>query len=261
MDPTARFAELVGRADGDVPLDEAALLIATHARPDVDVGAGLALLDDMAAGCGDATFTRWRTHVFVELGFTGNTDDYYDPANSFLDEVLHRRVGIPITLAVVGIEVARRLGLAVRGVGMPGHFLLRHDAGDTTTFVDAFRDGQLLDAGECEALFRSLQPPGASFLPSFLDPVGNRAIVARMLANLRAIYTARGDVEALEWVTALRQAVPGISPLERRDLARAYGSAGRFGRAARELEALAEDVPAEAADLLQEAQALRARLN
>src|SRR5439155_20561951 len=197
MDPTARFTELVRRADDDIPLDEAALLIAAHGRPGVDVAAGLAALDEVAAGCGAHTFAGWRARLFDELGFTGNDRDYYEPANSFLDVVLERRTGIPITLAVVGIEVGRRIGVPLAGVGMPGHFLVRHDGDGDPVFVDAFSGGRLLDEAGCEALFRSHQPAGAAFDPAYLDPVRPRAIVERMLANLRAVYAARRDPDGL----------------------------------------------------------------
>ena len=174
--------------------------------------------------------------------------------------MLERRTGIPITLAVVGIEVGRRIGVPLAGVGMPGHFLVRHDGGGDPVFVDAFSGGRLLDEAGCEALFRSHQPAGAAFDPSYLDPVRPRAIVERMLANLRAVYAARRDPDGLAWVTALRQ-VLGAPALERRELARVMAAVGRYDRAGRELEALAEAVPGEADSLLAEAQALRARLN
>src|SRR5947209_12517593 len=129
-DPTARFAELVQRPEEELPLDEGALLIAAHANPELDVEFELALLDDLAERCPAPTLDALRQHLFVDLGFTGNVDDYYDPDNSFLDQVVRRRVGLPIALSVLGIEVGRRLGLRLGGVALPGHFLLRHDGGD-----------------------------------------------------------------------------------------------------------------------------------
>jgi regulator of sirC expression with transglutaminase-like and TPR domain len=176
-----------------------------------------------------------------------------------LNEVIRRRTGIPISLSVLGMEVGRRLGVELAGVGMPGHFLLRH-RGEPGVFVDAFDGGRLLDESGCKELFGRLRP-GSAFLHSYLDPVGPRAIVARMLANLQAGYAARGDIDDLRWVFDLRLAIPGTPVSERRHLAHALASRGRFVEAAQELDRLAELVPDEAQTLGAEAVALRARLN
>src|SRR5690606_13265031 len=119
------------------------------------------------------------TTLFRSLGFAGDVEDYGNPRNSLLDSVLDRRRGIPITLAVVLIEVARRAGVALEGVGMPGHFLVRA-AGDGELFADPFH-GVVLDRAGCEKLFAALHGPRARFRDRFLDPVGPRAILARML--------------------------------------------------------------------------------
>lgn len=261
MDPTAGFAELVQRPEAELPLDQAALLIATHAEPDLDVAAEMAALDELAARCPVPTFDGWRRYLFEDLGFTGNIEDYFDPANSFLNVVRRRRLGLPITLSVLGMEVGRRLGIPIAGVGMPGHFLLRSADGGEHRWVDPFLGGRVLDRAGCEARFRTVNGADAPFLPSYLEPTGPRAILARMLLNLRGIYARRGDLEALTWVYELRLAIPGTSPLERRDLARVLGSTGQFVDAAESLEELADSVPDAAESLRAEAQALRARLN
>ena len=258
MDPTTRFTELVRGPEAALPLDEAALLIAAHARPLLDVPAELAKLDDLAAGIAERTLEGWRRHLFVDLGFTGDVRRYYDPANSFLNEVVRRRTGLPITLSVLGIEVGRRIGLRFEGVGMPGHFLLRSDA---DTFVDPFERGRILDRAGCAERFSALHGAGTPFLPGYLDPVGPLAILDRMLNNLKSVYGARGDVSALSWVFDLRTALPGASPLERRDRARVMGASGRFVEAAEELERLVDEVPEQEEALLSEAFAFRARLN
>jgi regulator of sirC expression with transglutaminase-like and TPR domain len=260
-DPTARFAALVQGPDATVPLDRAALLIAAHARRDLDEEAVLARLDALAAGCADPGFEGWRRHLFVDLGFTGNVEDYYDPDNSFLDQVLERRVGLPITLSVLAMEVGRRMGLRLAGVGMPGHFLLQDLDAVPARWVDPFAAGRVLDRAAVEERFHVVNGASTPFHESYLDPVGPRAILGRMLANLKAIYARRGDLQALAWVFALRLSIPGTPALERRDLARVLGSTGQFVEAARELEALAETLPGQAPALLAEAVALRARLN
>ena len=258
MDPTARFTELVEGPEEELALDEAALLIAAHGQPGLDVDAELDVLDSLAAGIPERTLEGWRHHLFVDLGFTGNVKRYYDPANSFLNEVVRRRRGLPITLSVLGMELGRRVGVRLEGVGMPGHFLLRHGPEE---FVDPFESGRLLDRAGCVERFRAVNGPRAPFQPSYLDPVGPRAILARMLNNLKSVYAARGDIAALSWVFDLRMALPGASPLEGREWARVLGATGRFVEAANELEALAQLLPEHEESLLSEAFAFRARLN
>ena len=255
-----RFVALVAGSEEELRLDEAALLIAAHAHPELDVDEELGRLDRLAAGCTEPTLEGWRRHVFEVLGFTGDADNYYDPDNSYLDTVLRRRKGIPITLSVVGIEIARRLGIALVGVGMPGHFVLRA-ADDADLFIDAFAGGRLLDREGCRERFRAVHPAGTPFSDSFLDPVGPRDVVARMLANLKSIFAESGDLTGLEWVMELRLAIPGMPVLERRDRARARAAAGRFRAAADELEELALVRPDLAEDLEAEAVSLLARLN
>ncbi|MGH9226718.1 MAG: SirB1 family protein [Acidimicrobiales bacterium] len=260
-DPTVPFADLVRGPEAGLQLDKAALLIAAHAYPDLDVEAELAKLDELAAGCPEPTFEGWRRYLFEELGFTGNVEDYYDPANSFLNEVVRRRTGLPITLSVLGIEVGRRIGVPLVGVSMPGHFLLGVKGPGPRRWVDPFAGGLVLDRDGCEARFHVVNGDSAGFDESYLEPVGPRAILGRMLANLKAIYATRGDLEALGWTLALRLALPGTPTMERRDLARVLGSAGQFVEAAETLEDLADAVPDESEALRNEATALRARLN
>lgn len=258
MDATGRFTELVGGPEDELALDEAALLIAAHAQPALDVTAELDALDELAAGIPEATLDGWRRHLFVDLGFSGDVKRYYDPANSFLNEVVRRRRGLPITLSVLGMEVGRRIGLRLEGVGMPGHFLLRHGP---DAFVDPFDSGRLLDRAGCVERFRATNGPQAPFQPAYLEPVGPRAILARMLNNLKSVYMARSDIGALSWVFDLRMALPGATPLEGREWALVLGATGRFVEAAVELEALAHLLPEQEETLLSEAFAFRSRLN
>lgn len=261
MDPTARFTELVQGPDADLRLDEAALLIAAHAHPALDVAAALDLLDELAAGIRGPTVEAWRRHVFHNLGFSGNVAQYYDPANSFLDDVVRRRVGLPITLSVLGMELARRVGLVLRGVAMPGHFLLRHDGGtDPPVFVDPFDGGRLLDRAGCAERFRAVNGD-APFFAGYLEPVGPRLVLARMLANLKSVYVARGNLAGLTWVFTLRLALPGTPPIEHREWARVLGASGRFVEAATVLEDLVDVLPDREEQLLDEAFVFRARLN
>src|SRR3954467_1316066 len=195
-DVTERFAALVSGSEDDLRLDEAALLIAAHAYPDLDIAAELAVLDGLAQRCVAPTLDALRNHLFRREWFVGNRVDYADVRNSYLNDVLDRRLGIPITLSLLLIEVGRRLGLKLDGVGMPGHFLAR--CGDV--WIDAFDAGRAMDRDGCYQLFLRMGGTPASFDPAFLEPVGARAILARMLANLRMSYAQLGDPEALAWV-------------------------------------------------------------
>lgn len=263
MDVTARFVELVDGPQAEIPLDEAALLIAAHAYPELDVEAELRALDGLAGGCTDRSLEGWRRHMFVELGFGGNAGDYYDPDNSFLNQVVHRRMGLPITLSVLGIELGRRLGVDLAGVGMPGHFLMRHDGGETAepVYIDAFLGGALLDREGCVERFHEVNGPAARFDDSFLEPVDKLAILGRILANVKSVFAHRGDVGALRWVMTLRVALPATLPGERRELAQLLGAEGRFREAAVLLEEAAELAPDEYEALRAEAAGLLARLN
>lgn len=255
-----RFVALVGGPETDLPLDEAMLLIARQADPTVDVERHLRALDELAADCPAPTLDALVRHLFVDLGFTGNREDYYDPRNSYLDQVLARRLGIPISLAVLAIVVGRRLGVPLAGVGMPGHFLLR-DRVVPEVFVDPFR-GAVLDPAGCAQVFRALHGPSAPFDQRFLEPVGSHTILRRVLANLAAVHRNAGDRIALVGVLRLRAAVPGVTVEERRELAEALAAAGRFSDAAEVLETVAggEGGDRAAADL-SAATRYRARLN
>src|SRR5680860_971 len=125
MEATERFAEMVGRPEPEIALDEAALLIAAHAYPALDIGQQLDRLDDLADQADGTGLDGLVRSLFGTQGFTGNTQDYYDPRNSYLNDVLDRRVGIPISLAVLAMSVGERVGVTLAGIGMPGHFLLR----------------------------------------------------------------------------------------------------------------------------------------
>jgi regulator of sirC expression with transglutaminase-like and TPR domain len=259
VDATARFADLVARPDADVPLAEAAFVIAAHASPGLDVESQLHRLDDLADGCAAQTLDALLEHLFGDLGFQGDRVEYYDPANSYLDRVLDRRRGLPITLSIVLIEVGRRIGVPLAAVGMPGHFLVR-DGVDPRVFVDPFHGGAVLDEDGCEQLFRTLHGERLDWNPAFLAPVGHRVILQRMLANLRGIFAARRDRASLLWTQRLRAAFPGVDADEQRELAAALAANGRLPEAADVLDALASE-PGGTVDDVVVAERLRARLN
>ncbi len=258
MEATARFAALMNRPEAEIPLDEAATLIAAHAHPGLEVVDVLARIDDLAAGSTVSDPESLAEYLFRELGFAGNTVDYGDPRNSYLDDVLSRRLGIPISLSVLMIETGRRRGLALRGVNMPGHFLVRSEPGE---FLDPFHGGRHLDGAGCRELFHRVRGASAEFQPEYLEPAGNVAIVARMLANLQHSLLRR-DPRSAPWVLRLRLRMPGTSSAERIALATLLGTLGRFAEGASELDALAARLDgADAERATQQAAALRARGN
>ncbi len=191
------FRELVTLPDLGIPLAEAALLLATEEYPHLSLGPYLDELDRMAAGVERKTATdsppietieAINQVLFVDYGFEGNSENYYDPRNSFLNDVIERRTGIPITLSAIYIEVARRIGFAIDGVGVPGHFLVKHVSRTEEIFIDPFNQGSILTPEEC----RGLLPPGrletGQRMERWLRRVTNRHILTRMLANLKSIY-------------------------------------------------------------------------
>ncbi|HVH22645.1 MAG TPA: transglutaminase-like domain-containing protein [Pseudonocardia sp.] len=258
MDAVARFAELVARPDP--PLDQAALALAAGADPTLDPAPWLAELDRLAAGVDSLDALVHR--LFVVESFAGNERRYQDPRNSLLNHVLARRLGIPITLAVVTIEVGRRAGVALEGVGMPGHFLVR--VPDTEHYLDVFDGGRRLNPTECEARFRSVTGAGAEvpFGPHLLRTASTTAILTRMLENLRAVFRSRRRPFDLEWVLRMRLALPGGGLPEVAELAEALGGQARWQDGARLLE---QQVPSlsspQAAQVRAAARALRAHLN
>ncbi len=197
---TNALEELSRRAQDDLPLDRGALLIAAAFDPEVDVDRETGLLDSLAQGASRrvsaeldplTAINELNAYLFDHVGFAGNEADYYDPKNSMLHEVLRRRLGIPITLSVVYIEVGRRLGLPLRGVGMPGHFLVRHDE-EPSAHIDPYYRGTLLSEAECVERLRRISG-AVRWDRSFLDPVTDRSVLARMLRNLSAIWVGRND--------------------------------------------------------------------
>jgi regulator of sirC expression with transglutaminase-like and TPR domain len=199
-----------------IDLGRAALTIGRLGTPDLDVAAPLAALDDLAAEArgrldpGPDAGLALATHLFRAQGFRGNTADYYDPRNSFLDQVLARRLGIPITLTVVFIEVAARLGIRVEGVGFPGHFLARVAGPGAPVVVDPFHAGRPLDTAELLERYRAFGAANARAVPAAaLAATDAAGILVRMLRNLVRIYLERGaHREALDAIDLLLVLVP-----------------------------------------------------
>ena len=220
-----QFAHIAQLPDEEIDLARTALLISAIEDPLLDIENQLELLDSLAAAAarrlGDGGSPLYCVNVlseylFEEVGFQGNDEDYYDPRNSFLDEVMRRRVGIPITLSLVYIEVGKRLGVPIVGVGMPGHFLIRH-RDEAGLVIDPFEKGIVLSEEECIQKFRQVVPPRIPWDVKHLEPIDNREFIARMLRNLKGIYWDRKDFDrALPMADRLVALQPEVIQ-ERRD--------------------------------------------
>jgi regulator of sirC expression with transglutaminase-like and TPR domain len=254
--PRKRFAALAGLEGDDLPLAEGALLIAAEEYSELDIPRYLGMLDALAQdgrryvpSRGDAVqiATAFCEFLFTEQRFHGDTDDYSDPRNSFLSEVLVRRLGIPISLAVVYIEVGRRLGLPVYGVGMPSHFLVGYNRPQEPLFVDAFH-GTVLTAEGCQRIFEEITGGAALFHPEYLAPTPARFILVRMLRNLKAIYLRREDLDrsasAIERILLLAPHLVG----ETRDLGLTRYRQGMLRDAQELLERYLTTAPVDADD-------------
>ena len=200
-DSWSEFQRVAGLPEEEIDLARTALLISAIEAPQLDPAQHLGALDSLAAAAGRrlggqreplAGVNTISQYLFDEVGFRGNQEDYYDPRNSYLDQVLQRRLGIPITLSLVYIEVARRLGIPLTAIGMPGHLLVRH-RDSTDLFIDPFFGGILLSQEECAQRLRDIAGPATPWDPSYLTPIGPREFIARMLRNLKGIYLQQGD--------------------------------------------------------------------
>lgn len=214
VSPEARAAQewrrIAAMRDEDVSLAEGALWIAASEYPDLVIGDYLARIDAMAATLRGrlrpdiATADKLLAlnhYLFDELGFSGNNDDFYDPRNSFLNEVLERKLGIPITLGVIYIEIGRRIGLGLHGVSFPGHFLVKCALRDGVVVLDPYGGGISLGVDELQQRLRVAGAPDdidQSLLSHLLSAAPCKEILGRMLRNLKGIYVEQGD-----WLRAL----------------------------------------------------------
>lgn len=243
--------ESADAVDGDFDLATGALLIASTDDPNVDIDGCRANLDRMA----EAALARTPSEagpleelnaitdlLFGVIGFSGNRDDYYDPNNSYIHQVLERRLGIPITLSLLCIEVGRRAGVPVLGIGMPGHFLVRH-RDEENYFVDAFNGGLLMNRDECGAVLRQAAGEDARLEERHLNPVTPREILARVLRNLKAIYWDREEFDRCITTIGALMAVLPDRPEEQRDRGVVHLKAGNHQQSADDFAAYIEAAP------------------
>ena len=251
--PASRLAALVSRPDPEIDLAEGALLIAAEEYPQLQVAPYLRRLDLLAERVKDRLAGETAPMVvldelcavlFEEQGFEGNGDAYYDPRNSFLNDVLDRRVGIPITLGIITLEVGWRVGLPLEGINFPGHFLVRYPGEVARLLVDPFDGGRIRWEEEAQSLLDKVYGGMVRMRPEFLRPAGRSDILARVLTNLKGIYLNAGDdARALATVDLILLIRPSAA-VELRDRGLLLARSGRRHEAVAELERYLDRAPA-----------------
>ncbi len=277
------FARLIAGDDARIDLARACLMIAEDAYPGLEVDDYMAEIERMAmrlrgrlpaAGGAEDRVVALNQFLYEELGYWGNTDDYYDPRNSYLNEVIDRKTGIPITLSVLYMELGRRIGLPLQGVSFPGHFLVRLKLRGGTLVLDPFAGGAPQSEEELRSRVQRVIPHGvaddlpASELPldQFLEPASNRQILSRVLRNLKGIYRETDKPERMLEVLNRMLVITPDASAELRERGLVYQRLECYRAALKDLTDYAEREP-DAPDLdevrakLMELSALCARLN
>ena len=246
------FYQEVQQPDEQINLERAALYIAQEKYPDLDVDEYLNALDTMADDIREQLsiesyplkiLKTINHYLYGNLGFAGNTENYYDPRNSFLNDVIDRRTGIPITLSLVYLAIAQRLDFPMVGIGMPGHFLIRPIQEDMDIFVDAFSQGEILFPQDCQDRLNQMSGQSVEMQPQFLAAVTSRQFLARMLTNLKATYLDRGEMEkVLAAIERILLLFPNAA-FELRDRGILYFRMNRWIEARQDLEAYLDALP------------------
>ena len=241
-----RLEDLLSLPDPEIDLAEAALLVAAEEYPGLDVRGYLVRLDEMGVALRrrleeeprpERAVMALNRYLFQEERFRGNTQQYYDPRNSYLNEVLDRRTGIPITLSTVYMEVARRGGLEVEGVGLPGHFVVRVQTPIRSLLVDPFYGGTLLTEKDCQARLDRIFGGNVKIQPKMLQPCRRKDMLERLLRNLKAIYLRDQDVERALRVVDLLVRMRPSSAEDLRDRGILYAALDCYAFAVRDIEA------------------------
>ncbi len=245
------FSRISSLPDDQIDLAHGALVIAKAAYPDLGESFYMRRLDQMAVRIklnlkGEINPTDIINHInqvlFVEERLRGNRKNYYDPDNSYLNRVLDRKTGIPITLSLIYMEVAQRGGLDVRGIGLPGHFIaaLYHESG--ITFIDPFNGGDIRTRADCQEIIRTYTSGADASGQHWLKPINKTEFLARLLRNLKLIYARQGNnimlFKMIHWILTLQP----DAPAELRERALLYEAMGNPARAAADWEQYIESV-------------------
>jgi regulator of sirC expression with transglutaminase-like and TPR domain len=246
------FARYVAQPPEEIRLDTAALLLARTEYPALDVSAQLARLDALAARA--ECDPGWPPHaniaglnrlLYEEEKFAANEKEYDDPRNSYLNDVLDRKLGIPITLSILYQEVARRCGLPVVGVGFPGHFLTKYLAASGEILVDPYRGGAILSIRDCEEKLKAQFGQEAEFRASFLSVSSTKQTLTRMLNNLKGSFFRRRDFARVMLIIEMALAVEPGSRQEIHDRGMVYFLVRRYSEALADLQAYLDKSPSD----------------
>jgi regulator of sirC expression with transglutaminase-like and TPR domain len=250
-DPRAEFAAEMALDESAIDLTRAALLIAAEEYPDLDPDLYRAQLDEIAGAAWsrvdpvapvEAMLDAVNEELFGVRGFRGNADAYGDPRNSYLNEVIDRGLGIPITLAIVYRHVAARLGVRLVGLNLPFHFMLGYQGQDGVIAIDAFDGGARLSVAQCESRLQRQSGRPIRLNPSMLAAVGSRTVIRRVLNNLRAIYLQMDDRRrALACIERMQLALPAVE--DARDIGLLAFQLGNHRLADRSLSQYLVDAP------------------
>jgi len=223
------FRSIASHREELIDLAGAGLAIARAEYPLMEIRGYLNRLDTMALTLSSRlprdrmsamkTIQAVNEFLFEELHFSGNRDQYYDPRNSYLNEVLDRRTGIPITLSLIYMEIARRIGLDLWGIGLPGHFIVKYSDPHLDLYIDPYNKGLMMTAGDCRLRVEALPDRTLEFQPEFLQSVAKKQILFRMLNNLKQIYSRARALEKALVVIEMMLAVSPENPWEIRDRA------------------------------------------
>ena len=252
--PEALFRRMLDRPEEEIDLAEAALLIAKNAYRDLDVPGYLARIGELASklsaqlpedGTEYSRIVALNRFLFDDQGFAPSVENYYDPRNSFLNEVLERRVGIPLSLSILYIEVGRRIGLPLQGVSFPGHFLVKCTLKEGVVIIDPYCGGITLSLQDLQQRLRETRGGEVSraIVAAMLVAANKREILARMLRNLKGIYLDQRDyvraLSAIDWIIAV---TPGEAT-EVRDRGLIYVKLECFRAALEDLEHYMQKAP------------------
>jgi regulator of sirC expression with transglutaminase-like and TPR domain len=215
--PLDRFLAEVNKPDREIDLAKAALYIAQIEYPDLGIDRYLEALELMGSEVAKRlpktqyplkVIQTINQYLYTDLKFHGNGTDYYNPCNSFLNDVIDRRTGIPITLALIYLEIAKKIDSPMVGIGMPGHFLIRPDFEDSEIFIDAFDRGEILFIEDCRQKLMDIYQQDIPVLPpEILQPITNRQFLLRILNNLQSIYLNQPDFDRAlvikDWIESI----------------------------------------------------------
>ncbi|MDJ0583250.1 transglutaminase-like domain-containing protein [Crocosphaera sp.] len=239
------FLQETNKPDHKINLAKAALIYAKYEYPRLEIGEYLTTLDIISQRIKDdlhqelyplKVIKTINKYLFKDLGFKGNTNNYYDPRNSYLNEVIDKKMGIPISLSVIYLEIAKRINFPMVGIGMPGHFLIRPEFENVGIFVDAFNQGEILFKEDCQIKLQEIYQQPVTLEEHFLTPVSNQQILGRMLTNLKYIYLNRQEYpKMLRIIELLLQLFPN-HPLEIRDRGLLYYQLRQWEKATTDLQ-------------------------